>query len=93
MNVQLVKLNSNLKAVFLQYLIQHMDELIRIFFRKYDGRLNFEDVIQRAVGADQYAVVAHPVDNIIRVLGGRLQGAAVHNQLDADIKAQATDVD
>src|ERR1039457_738853 len=67
-----------------QFIIEHAQRHVDVVFAQHHRRFALDDVVERAIGAEQNAPLLHPVDEVRRFGGGGRERPAIPHELDAE---------
>jgi hypothetical protein len=80
---------SPAQKILPQDLIHSLRQAVRVGPVEAEEWLDLDHVLERPVGAEQNAVLAHAVRRVTRLRGGRLQGLPVPDHFEAAEQAHA----
>ena len=72
---------------FAECFVESFDDEARLILRQHQRRTDLEHIVSHRTGAEQHALVSHPVDNVARELAIRRPRGAIADKLDPDEKA------
>src|SRR5690349_18608772 len=83
-------------ATELSQLLQHAGEggrqVLRIRGVERHGWPDLDDVVERSVGTEQDAEIAHPIGDVRRLRGSRLERLTILDEFDAEEQPRSPDV-